>query len=131
MNIDSAQLLLTTGALLLGLAALTGFVQARTERGSEAESRWRVVHSGGTAGGVQLIALAAVWQDLSGTSPVIGWVGACLVLSTWLFFVGPLLKALQRIRSARLIVGLGGLVAIPAYLGLIVLSVSRYGSSSL
>jgi hypothetical protein len=50
-------LLLSAGLRLLGVAALTGFVQARTPRDSAAFDHWRVVHNGGTAGGVQLLAL--------------------------------------------------------------------------
>jgi hypothetical protein len=124
MNIDSEGLMLTTGAVLLGLAAFMGFAQAGTSRGSAEEARWRVVHNGGTAGGVQLLALSAVWTRLCGQSPFAGWVAVCLALSTWLFFIGPLLKALSRVRSGNAVLWAGAVASLPAYLGLIAFAVT-------
>ena len=91
---EDGALLLATGAVLLGIAAFMGFAQARTTRGSASEGKWRLVHSGGTAGGVQLLALSAVWPRLAGQSPIASVTAVAIALSTWLFFIGPLLKAL-------------------------------------
>lgn len=126
MNIDSESLLLVSGAILLGVAAFMGFAQAKA-RGSHTESMWRVVHSGGTAGGVQLIALAAVWTLLGGQSPGGAVVAVCLCVSTWLFFIGPLLRVLERDKAGNLVLWIGATAAIPAYAGLIVLAVARFG----
>jgi len=116
---DLAALLLPTGTVLLGIAALTGFAQARTTRGTEAESKWRVVHSGGTAGGVQLLALSAVWSTLTGPSLVASVTAASIVVATWLFFLGPLLKALAWPRTGNWALWAGAALAIPGYVGLI------------
>lgn len=128
MKLESGELLLTAGALLLGIAAFMGFAQARASRGSATESRWRVVHNGGTAGGVQLLALSAVWTRLAAPSLFSGIVACCLVLSTWLFFIGPLLKALSRPRSGNAILWVGAVASLPAYLGLIFLAAAWNGS---
>jgi len=130
MRIDSDALLLVTGALLLSVAAFTGFVQARTERGSAEEVRWRVVHNGGTAGGVQLLALSAVWARLAGSSDFAGPIALCLAMSTLLFFVGPLLKALSRARSGNLVLWAGAVASLPAYIGLILLAITDHGSGT-
>jgi len=58
---DSSRVLLLSGVMLLSISALLGFVQERHRDSPEAFARWRVVHAGGAAGAVQLIALAAVW----------------------------------------------------------------------
>ncbi|HEX2731168.1 MAG TPA: hypothetical protein VHM70_06175 [Polyangiaceae bacterium] len=121
MTLSPETMLIGNGALLLAIAALTGFSQARTERGSENERRWRVVHNGGTAGGVQLIALGAIWGRWT-TQALSGWIALGLTLATWAFFVGPLLSALSRTRSARWFLWGGSLVAIPAYAGLALLA---------
>lgn len=131
MNLDGGGLLLITGAVLLGIAAFMGFAQAGTQRGSTAESKWRVVHSGGTAGGVQLLALSAVWSRLAGPSPLAGVIAGCLALSTWLFFVGPLLKALSRSRSGNVVLWAGATASLPAYFGLLVLAVTNHGPGAL
>jgi hypothetical protein len=130
MNIDGVSLLLPNGAVLLGVAAFLGFAQARAERGSAAESKWRVVHSGGTAGGVQLLALGAVWGHLAAHSSWASVVAGCIVLSTWLFFVGPLLKALERARSGNVLLWAGAVASVPGYLGLIGLGLTAFGSGA-
>jgi|GEM_PF-1041564 len=127
MDVDGVTLLLSSGAVLLGVAAFLGFAQARTERGSAAESKWRVVHSGGTAGGVQLLALAAVWGRLAGHSSWASVVAGCIVLSTWLFFIGPLLKALERARGGNFLLWAGAAFSVPGYLGLIGLGLMALG----
>src|SRR5688500_10354423 len=66
---DSSRLLLLSGVTLLSISALLGFVQERHRESPETFARWRVVHAGGAAGAVQLIALAAVWSQLTAT----GW----------------------------------------------------------
>ena len=117
MPIDVPHLLASAGIVLLALAALLGFQQARAAPGSDAHGRWRVAHNGGTAGGVQLIALATAWPWLDGArfSPVLA---LGLALSTWAFFVGPTLRALGSERMARRINLVGAAIAVPSYLAL-------------
>ena len=105
---------------MLGLAALTGFAQARHARNSARHVRWRVVHAGGTAGAVQLIALGAALRVLD--APLTRWyelptlVG--VALATWAFFLGPLLHALGKDRTARWVTLCGAVFAAPAYAAL-------------
>ena len=117
MHIEVPRLLASAGIVLLSIAALVGFQQARVAAGSDAHVRWRVAHAGGTAGGVQLIALAAGWQWLEGArfSAVLA---LGLALSTWAFFVGPTLRALGSERMARRINLMGAAIAVPSYLAL-------------
>jgi hypothetical protein len=110
--------LLACGTSLLSMAALLGFVQHRQRGRPEAAARWRVVHVGGTAGGVQLLALAAVWERLGARAPWGTLVVAGVTLATWAFFLGPLARALARPRTAGALEGLGAVVAVPAYLAL-------------
>src|SRR6476469_9371329 len=110
-------ILLSTGLVLLGLAALTGFLQARTPRDSDAFHRWRVVHAGGTGGGVQLLALSAIWNRLPQSS-FASWVVLGVACATWIFFLGPLANALERPQLAKRLNWLGALIAAPAYLAL-------------
>ena len=113
------ELLLSAGTMLLGVAALMGFVQARKASGSPEHSRWRVVHNGGTAGGVQLLALSAVWGRLAEESVMTSSIAHAIALSTWLFFVGPLLKAMSRTKSGNAITWAGAVAAVPGYVGLV------------
>src|SRR5438132_860001 len=62
------RILLVCGLTLLAVSALLGFVQHRHRERPDMFARWRVVHNGGTAGAVQLLALGAVWGRL-GRSP--------------------------------------------------------------
>ena len=66
---DATQVLVIAGAILLSIAALLGFVQERHRDRPKLFAAWRVVHSGGTAGAVQLLALASLWQRLAGSGP--------------------------------------------------------------
>ncbi len=115
---ETTRLLLISGVLLLAAAALMGFLQYRHRDEAEAFARWRVVHNGGTAGGVQLLALAAVWDRLGFSGNLGAALAAGLVVATWAFFLGPLARALGSDRTAGIINALGALVAAPAYLGL-------------
>jgi predicted nucleic acid-binding Zn ribbon protein len=110
--------LVVAGTLLLTVSALVGFVQERYREEPAASARWRVVHAGGTAGAVQLLALAAVWQRFLARGPWTALVAVGLIFSTWAFFVGPLARATGHGRVARSINGVGALVAFPAYLAL-------------
>lgn len=115
---ESDRALLVFGTVLLAIAALLGFVQERHRASPEAFARWRVVHAGGTAGGVQLIALSAVWQRLTAAetwAAVLAW---SLIFTAWAFFVGPLAHAMGRDRVARILNRVGAVVALPAYLAL-------------
>jgi hypothetical protein len=111
---DSGRVLLTSGLILLSISALLGFVQQRHRDAPEAFARWRVVHAGGAAGAVQLIALAAVWSQLGAT----GWkaiVPVGLVFASWAFFLGPLARAVDLPRVSRLVNIAGAVVALPTY----------------
>jgi hypothetical protein len=115
---DASRALLVFGVSLLAVSALLGFAQARTSQNPESFARWRVVHNGGTAGAVQLLALAAVWHRLASGRPwtvVLAW---GLIFATWAFFLGPLARALGRPRLASGINILGAVAAVPAYAGL-------------
>ena len=103
-----------SGVVLLSISALLGFVQERHRDSPEAFARWRVVHAGGAAGAVQLIALAAVWSQFAAT----GWktiLPLGLIVSSWAFFLGPLARAMDRPRLSRWINTVGALVALPTY----------------
>ena len=103
-----------SGVVLLSISALLGFVQERHRDSPERFARWRVVHAGGAAGAVQLIALAAVWSQFNAT----GWtefIAAGLVASSWAFFLGPLARAMDRPRVSRWINIAGAIVALPTY----------------
>lgn len=113
-------MLLQSGVVLLSISALLGFVQERHRHSPEAFARWRVVHAGGAAGAVQLIALAAVWSQFAPT----GWKAVLpigLVLTAWAFFLGPLARAMEWPRVARWINTAGAIVALPTYILLPVL----------
>jgi hypothetical protein len=109
-------LLLVAGILLLTPSALAGFLQARAKEPATA-ARWRVVHAGGTAGAVQLLALAAVWSRFPPGGLALA-VAVGIAASTWAFFVGPLARAVGKPRLASAVNLAGALVAGPAYLGL-------------
>ena len=111
---DAPQLLLLSGVVLLSISALLGFVQERYRDSPDRFARWRVVHAGGAAGAVQLIALAAVWHQFGAT----GWqdlIAVGLVVTSWAFFLGPLARALEQPRVSRWINIMGAIVALPTY----------------
>jgi hypothetical protein len=115
---ESARALLVFGTFLLAIAALLGFVQERHRDSPDAFARWRVVHAGGTAGGVQLVALSAMWPRLPGTetwTPVLAW---GLIFTAWAFFIGPIARAMGRHRLASVVNRAGAVVAVPSYLAL-------------
>jgi hypothetical protein len=120
---DSSEGLLASGLILLSITALLGFVQERHRESPERFARWRVVHAGGAAGAVQLIALAAVWHQFAAT----GWktiVAVGLVWASWAFFLGPLARAMDLPRVSRWVNIAGAIVALPTYVvlpGLLVL----------
>lgn len=107
-------MLLRSGVVLLAISALLGFVQERNRESPESFAQWRVVHAGGAAGAVQLLALAAVWQQLDGE----GWkalVPVGVIGASWAFFVGPLARAIGLPRIARWVNIVGAIVALPTY----------------
>ena len=118
MDIDPQRLLLFAGILLLSVAALLGFVQERYRSQPEAFAHWRVVHSGGTAGAVQLLALSAVWPALSRGGWLLLAVAMGITVATWAFFLGPLARALGLPRLATTTNMVGALFALPAYVAL-------------
>jgi len=112
---DAGRLLLLSGVVLLSVSALLGFIQERHRDSPERFAQWRVVHAGGAAGAVQLIALAAVWNQFDAAT----WkelLGVGLVATSWAFFLGPLARALERPRVSRWINAAGAIVAVPTYL---------------
>src|SRR4051794_37117281 len=92
-EMDAEKGLLGAGISLLALSALCGFLQHRAREHAEAFARWRVVHAGGTAGAVQLLALSAVWKHF-GQGPTVSLLAAGLIAATLAFFFGPLARAL-------------------------------------
>jgi hypothetical protein len=118
VGMEPARALLIFGTLLLTSSALLGFVQYRHRERPDTFSLWRVVHAGGTAGAVQLLALSAIWErfGLKGTLAAVLATG--LIFATWAFFLGPLARAVGRTRTADVINSLGAVVALPAYLAL-------------
>jgi hypothetical protein len=115
---DPTRALIVSGILLLTLAALLGFVQERHRASPEKFAAWRVVHAGGVAGAVQLLALAAVWNAITSGhdwTAVLAW---ALITVAWAFFIGPLARALGRPRLASRVNSAGAVVALPAYVAL-------------
>jgi hypothetical protein len=112
---ESARALLLSGIPLLAISALLGFVQERYRHSPEKFAQWRVVHAGGSAGAVQLLALAAVWEQFghSGWTTALAW---GLIIASWAFFLGPLSRAIDQPLVARWINTLGAIVALPTYL---------------
>jgi hypothetical protein len=111
---DSSRVLLSSGVILLSISALLGFVQERHRDSLEMFARWRVVHAGGAAGAVQLIALAAVWNQFA----ITGWrtmLPLGLVFASWAFFLGPLARAMDLPRVSRWVNLVGAIVALPTY----------------
>jgi hypothetical protein len=94
-------------------------MQHRHRRSAAASATWRVVHAGGTAGAVQLLALSAVWEALAGHGVLAGCLAAGVALSTWAFFVGPLSQALGYETASTVINRIGAAVALPSYLALV------------
>ena len=115
---DSGRALLVFGTVLLTASALLGFVQHRYRDQPSAFANWRVVHAGGTAGAVQLLALASVWHRFVARGPWTTLVASGIIFSTWAFFLGPLARAMGRPRAAKSINGAGAVAAVPAYLAL-------------
>jgi len=115
---ETDRTLLVFGTVLLTLSALSGFVQHVHRHAAEAFARWRVVHAGGTAGAVQLLALSAIWQRLSLHETWTALLAWGLVFAACTFFVGPLARAMGRPRLARVVERAGAAVAVPAYLAL-------------
>lgn len=109
--------LLISGVSLLALAALSGFVQQRHRQHAEQFAEWRVVHAGGTAGAVQLLALAAVWRNF-GQGLIVSLLEIGLITATLAFFFGPLARALRQPRTASAVLLFGALIALPTYLAL-------------
>lgn len=112
---DPNRVLLLSGVTLLSISALLGFVQERHRESPDVFARWRVVHAGGAAGAVQLIALAAVWNQFA----VTGWRAMLpmgLVFASWAFFLGPLARAMDLPRVSRWVNIAGAIVALPTYL---------------
>ena len=115
---ETNRALLVAGTILLAASALMGFVQHHARGQTEAAARWRVVHAGGTAGAVQLLALTAIWSRLALPGAASALLAAGLIAATWAFFLGPLARALGHARTATAINLCGGAVALPAYLAL-------------
>ncbi len=103
---------------MLSVSALLGFVQYRYRERPEVFAQWRVVHVGGTAGALQLIALSTIWKNLDPARTWATWLGAGIIVATWAFFVGPLMRALGQRRVARIMNFVGAAIAVPAYLSL-------------
>jgi len=117
-RMDAMRSLLVSGILLLAVAALLGFVQERYRDEPVRFAHWRVVHTGGTAGAVQLLALAAVWNALAGSGTLASVLACVLIGVSWAFFLGPLARALGWPGLARGVNLAGAVLAVPAYVAL-------------
>ncbi len=115
---DEIRLLLISGTVLLAVAALLGFAQERYREDPVLFAGWRVVHAGGTAGAVQLLALAAVWQRLIGAGTLSLLLASTLIAVSWAFFLGPLARVLGWPRLSRAMNLAGAVLAVPGYVGL-------------
>lgn len=115
-GMTEAGLFLIAGIPLLATAALLGFQQARVpEHDAARRTLWRVVHAGGTTGGVQLLALSAVAHAMAPGS-ILSWlVAITLTAATWAFFLGPLARAVGHPSVARGINWTGACFAVPGY----------------
>jgi hypothetical protein len=114
---DVRDALVGCGTVLLSLSALLGFAQYAERANAERAALWRVVHAGGTAGAVQLLALAAVWQHFA-RGALTTAIAAGIMLATLAFFLGPLARVLARPRLAAALLRVGAFVALPAYVAL-------------
>lgn len=117
-------MLFTLGLALLSAAAFVGFQQHRERDKPESFARWRVVHAGGTGGGVQLLALGAAFGHFGVEGPFAASVGTGVALATLAFFLGPLAHALRFARTGSWFNAVGAALAVPAYLGLPFVAVS-------
>jgi len=112
-----SQQILVLGLFLLSAAAFTGYKQHSVKNDPELFALWRVVHSGGTSGAVQIVVFGLLLAHFK-----IGLAGGIVVLgatvSSCCFFVGPLLKALNRASLGGRVNALGGVLAIPSYAAL-------------
>jgi hypothetical protein len=116
-EMDPERLLLVWGMVLLAVAALLGFVQHRHRTRPESFARWRVVHTGGTAGAVQLLGLAAVWGHF-GRGAGVTLLAVGVVTATIAVFLGPRAHALSLRRTGSAILLAGAFVALPSYAAL-------------
>lgn len=103
------------GVVLLSASALVGFVQYREREHPESFARWRVVHTGGTSGAVQLIGLGVALAHFGVHGAFASAVAAGIAVATYAFFLGPLARALGLLRTASLFNAIGAAVALPAY----------------
>ena len=110
--------LLISGTVMLSVSALLGFVQYRHRERPDTSARWRVVHVGGTAGAVQLLALSAIWGRFGFRGTWVTLLATGVILATWAFLLGPLARALGWSRMANVINSTGAVLALPAYLAL-------------
>jgi hypothetical protein len=121
---ESERALLIFGTVLLTTSALLGFVQYRHRERPDTFMSWRVVHVGGTAGAVQLLALSAIWERLGTKGSWSTFLVAGLILATWAFFLGPLARAVGRPQTATVVNSVGAVVALPTYLALPIILVA-------
>lgn len=115
---DIERVLFVTGSVLLSAAALVGFVQYRERQRPERFARWRVVHTGGTSGAVQLVALGVGFARFGVHGALAASVGAGIAVATCAFFLGPLALALELRRVGVVLNAIGAAVAAPAYVAL-------------
>ena len=89
------------GVLALFVSVVGGFAFAKAIKSNpQREVAWRVVHSGGSMGGIMLMVFGCAWQYISlGTYEcLVGW---SLIVSTQLLIVGMFLAAITGKRGLR------------------------------
>lgn len=117
------------GALLLMSGLIGGLFFARAIKQRRGEVAWRVVHAGGCAAGVMLLAIAAPsqWLSLSTTAKVVLAVG--LIGGSYLLCLGMYIAAIWDTRGIpgggsplnRLVSGLYGVGTVMAIAGNVLL----------
>jgi uncharacterized membrane protein len=87
-------LLLFHGLIVLFACVTAGFAFSKAIRHQpESEVAWRVVHSGGSMGGIMLMAFSAVWGKLN-LNDWSFYLGYGLLISTYLLVLGMFIAAL-------------------------------------
>jgi hypothetical protein len=81
------------GTLILAVSMVSGRWFSKAIKAGKSEVAWRVVHSGGSMGGVALIAVAGVFDLVSLPETLLKVFVWVLILGMWVFLVGMIAAA--------------------------------------
>ena len=81
------------GALILTLSVLAGFMIYRAMLRGTREAGWHLLHAGGTARGVMLIAFAAIIHLLALDDVTVTWFAWLMILFAWTSTMAMLIAA--------------------------------------